>query len=71
MWLRRTYMRGRSRVSGDVGSVAELTVRLGVEWLARPVPSWRGFATYSSHGFISDRDGEMQELEADRRRHAG
>ena len=28
------------------------------------------FATYSYHGFITDRDGEMQELEADHRRHA-
>ena len=28
------------------------------------------FATYSYHGFITDRDGEMLELEADRRRHA-
>ncbi len=28
------------------------------------------FATYSYHGFITDRDGEMPELEADHRRHA-
>ena len=28
------------------------------------------FATYSDHGFITDRDGEMLELEADHRRHA-
>ena len=28
------------------------------------------FATYSFHGFITDRDGEMLELEADHRRHA-
>ena len=28
------------------------------------------FATYSHHGFITDRDGEMLELEADHRRHA-
>ena len=28
------------------------------------------FATYSYHGFITDRDGEMVELEADHRRHA-
>ena len=28
------------------------------------------FATYSYHGFITDRDGETLELEADRRRHA-
>ena len=28
------------------------------------------FATYSYHGFIGDRDGEMLELEVDHRRHA-
>ena len=28
------------------------------------------FATYGYHGFITDRDGEMLELEADHRRHA-
>ena len=28
------------------------------------------FATYSYHGFITDQDGEMLELEADHRRHA-
>ena len=28
------------------------------------------FAKYSYHGFITDRDGEMLELEADHRRHA-
>ena len=28
------------------------------------------FVTYSYHGFITDRDGEMLELEADHRRHA-
>ena len=28
------------------------------------------FASYSSHGFITDRDGETLELEADHRRHA-
>ena len=28
------------------------------------------FATYDYHGFITDRDGEMLELEADHRRHA-
>ena len=28
------------------------------------------FATYSYHGFITDRDGETLELEADHRRHA-
>ena len=30
----------------------------------------RLFATYSYHGFITDRDGETLELEADHRRHA-
>ena len=29
------------------------------------------FAKYSYHGFITDRDGELLELEADHRRHAG
>ena len=28
------------------------------------------FATYSYHGFITDRDGDTRELEADHRRHA-
>ena len=28
------------------------------------------FATYSYHGFVTDRDGEMLELETDHRRHA-
>ena len=28
------------------------------------------FATYSYHSFITDRDGEMPELEANHRRHA-
>ena len=28
------------------------------------------FATYSYHGFITDRDGELLELEADHRHHA-
>ena len=28
------------------------------------------FATYSYHGFVTDRDGETLELEADHRRHA-
>ena len=34
-----------------------------------PVPSWP-FASYSYHGFITDRDGDTLELEADHRRHA-
>ena len=36
----------------------------------RPVPSLALFATYSYHGFITDRDGEMLDMEADHRRHA-
>ena len=36
----------------------------------RPVPNWPSSPTYSYHGFITDRDGEMLELEADHRRHA-
>ena len=38
----------------------------------RPVPNCGNalFATYSYHGFITDRDGETLELEADHRRHA-
>ena len=38
----------------------------------RPMPGSQLalFATYSYHGFITDRDGEILELEADHRRHA-
>ena len=38
----------------------------------KPTPSSQLalFATYSYHGFITDRDGETLELEADHRRHA-
>ena len=38
----------------------------------KPVPGSQLvlFATCSYHGFITDRDGEMLELEADHRRHA-
>ena len=36
----------------------------------RPGFSTGFFATYSYHGFITDRDGETLELEADHRRHA-
>ena len=38
----------------------------------RPTPASQLalFATYSYHGFITDRGGEMPELEADHRRHA-
>ena len=35
-----------------------------------PGPQLALFASYSYHGFITDRDGEMLELEADHRRHA-
>ena len=35
-----------------------------------PGPQLALLATYSYHGFITDRDGEMLELEADHRRHA-
>ena len=39
---------------------------------AKPTPGSQLalFASYSYHGFITDRDGEMLELEADHRRHA-
>ena len=38
----------------------------------KPTPGsqWALFATYSYHGFITDREGETLELEADHRRHA-
>ena len=38
----------------------------------KPTPGFQLalFASYSYHGFITDRDGEMLELEADHRRHA-
>ena len=36
----------------------------------RNSPTGSLFATYSYHGFITDRDGETLELEADHRRHA-
>ena len=35
-----------------------------------PGPQLALFATYSYHGFVTDRDGEMLELETDHRRHA-
>ena len=46
-------------------------VRLIVRWV-RPTPGSQLalFATYGYHGFITDRDGETLELEADHRRHA-
>ena len=46
-------------------------VRL-IVWRVKPTPGSQLalFATYSYHGFITDRDGELLELEADHRRHA-
>ena len=31
----------------------------------RPTPSWPAWSTYSYHGFITDREGDTLELEAD------
>ena len=39
-------------------------------WKPTPGSQLALFATYSYHGFITDRDGETLELEADHRRHA-
>ena len=36
----------------------------------KPTPGLALFASYSYHGFITDRDGDTLELEADHRRHA-
>ena len=36
----------------------------------RPVPNWRCLRTYSYHACITDREGDILELEADHRRHA-
>ena len=46
-------------------------VRL-IVWRVKPTPGSQLalFATYSYHGFITDREGETLELEADHRRHA-
>ena len=46
-------------------------VRL-IVWRVKPTPGSQLalFAKYSYHGFITDRDGEMLDLEADHRRHA-
>ena len=46
-------------------------VRLVVRWV-KPTPGSQLalFAAYRYHGFITDRDGETLELEADHRRHA-
>ena len=55
-----------SRVSPDTAPVRLIVRRV------KPTPGSQLalFATYSYHGFITDRDGEMLELEADHRRHA-
>ena len=46
-------------------------VRL-IVWRVKPAPGSQLalFATYSYHRFITDRDGETLELEADHRRHS-
>ena len=46
-------------------------VRL-IVWRVKPTPGSQlaFFAAYSYHGFITDRDGDTLELEADHRRHA-
>ena len=43
-----------------------------IVWRVQPTPGSQLalFATYSYHGFSTDRDGETLELEADRHRHA-
>ena len=43
-----------------------------IVWRVKPTPGSQLalFAKYSYHGFITDRDGEMLDLEADHRRHA-
>ena len=55
-----------SRVKPDAAPVRLIVRRV------KPTPGSQLalFATYSYHGFITDRDGEMLELEADHRRHA-
>ena len=65
MWQRPPI--SPSRVSRDAGQPVRLIVRR-----VKPTPGSQLalFATYSYHGFITDRDGEMLELEADHRRHA-
>ena len=56
----------RSRPSPDAAPVRLIVRRV------KPTPGSQLalFATYSYHGFITDRDGETLELEADHRRHA-
>ena len=55
-----------SRVRPDAAPVRLIVRRV------KPAPGSQLalFATYSYHGFITDRDGETLELEADHRRHA-
>ena len=55
-----------SRVEADAAPVRLIVRRV------KPTPGSQLalFATYSYHGFITDRDGEMLELEAGHRRHA-
>ena len=64
MWPRR--LTPRSRPSRDAAPVRLIVRRV------KPTPGSQLalFATYSYHGFITDRDGETLELEADHRRHA-
>ena len=55
-----------SRVEADAAPVRLIVRRV------KPTPGSQLalFATYSYHGFVTDRDGEMLELEAGHRRHA-
>ena len=64
MWQQTTYTPFRTEPDA---APARLIVRR-----VKPTPGSQLalFATYSYHGFITDRDGEMLELEADHRRHA-
>ena len=63
-FLRETV--GRVRYAGANGRLTLLVRRV------KPTPGSQLalFAKYSYHGFITDRDGELLELEADHRRHA-
>ena len=62
----RDHLTPPSRVEADAAPVRLIVRRV------KPAPGSQLalFATYSYHGFITDRDGEMLELEADHRRHA-
>ena len=62
-----------------VGSAGSLCPEVNAECVGRlivrrvkPTPGsqWALFTTYSYHAFITDRDGDTLELEADHRRHA-